>query len=161
MTNNSTQASGGSLLVSGTNQQVGAIDGTGDTVVNASASLTANHIIQNALVIGGTSAAAATVTISASDATGNPLSSSGGLAVAGSPEPSASFGAAGPAAPSGAGALSSGGGLGSSLAVSGRLEVPEPSALILALVAGFACLASAIRRRRSTGADGAVLAGGT
>jgi hypothetical protein len=150
VTNNGTQASGGSLLVSGTNQQVGAIDGTGDTVVNAGASLTANHIIQNALVIGGTSAAAATVTIAASDATGNPLSSSGGLAVAGSPEPSASFGAAGPAAPSGAGANSLSGGLGSSAPLAGASEVPEPSALILALVAGLACLASGKWRRRST-----------
>ena len=35
VTNNSQQASGGMLLVSGTHQQVGAIDGTGDTVVNA------------------------------------------------------------------------------------------------------------------------------
>ncbi len=53
ITNNSQQSSGGSLLVSGTNQQVGAITGTGDTVVNGGADLTANSIVQNALVIGG------------------------------------------------------------------------------------------------------------
>ena len=44
--NNST-ASG--LVVSGTNQVVGAIDGSGNTQVNAGSDLTANHIIQNAL----------------------------------------------------------------------------------------------------------------
>jgi autotransporter-associated beta strand protein len=126
--NNSTQTSGGTLLVSGTNQQVGAIDGTGTTVVNSGvgvsanlivvgsldlggstltlspfgntvnlattagpgeagwlhdtggstvvnpgADLTANHVVQNALVIGSTPFSAGIVTISASDASGNPL----------------------------------------------------------------------------------------
>jgi hypothetical protein len=79
--NNSKQTSGGSLLVSGTNQQVGAVTGTGDTVVNAGASLTANSIVQNALVIGGTNGSAGLVTIAASDASGNPPSSGSGLAV--------------------------------------------------------------------------------
>ena len=84
ITNNSQQTSGGMLLVSGTNQQVGAIDGTGDTVVNDGSDLTANHIIQNALVIGGTAGQPALVTIDASDASGNPLGQSSGLALAGS-----------------------------------------------------------------------------
>ena len=34
------------ILVSGTNQQVGNIDGAGTTQVNAGSDLTANHIIQ-------------------------------------------------------------------------------------------------------------------
>ena len=49
--NNSSAAAG--LLVSGTHQRVGNIDGSGTTQVNAGSDLTANHIIQNALVIGG------------------------------------------------------------------------------------------------------------
>ncbi len=49
--NNSTAATG--LHITGTNQQVGAVDGTGTTQVEAGASLTANHIVQSALVIGG------------------------------------------------------------------------------------------------------------
>ena len=43
--NNSTAAAG--LHVTGTNQQVGAVDGSGTTQVEASASLTANHIVQS------------------------------------------------------------------------------------------------------------------
>ncbi len=69
--NSSTALAG--LLVSGTNQQVGFIDGTGTTQVNAGSDLTANHIVQSALVIGGTSGNLGLVTITASDASGNPL----------------------------------------------------------------------------------------
>ena len=81
------------LLVSGTNQQVGNIDGLGTTQVNAGSDLTANHIIQSALVIGGTSTSPGFVTIDASDALGNPLADSSLLASvagaqAGVPEPS-------------------------------------------------------------------------
>jgi hypothetical protein len=65
---NSSSAPG--ILVSGTNQQVGAIDGSGSTQVNAGSDLTANHIIQGALVIGGTAASHGTVTIAASNASG-------------------------------------------------------------------------------------------
>jgi hypothetical protein len=52
ISNNSSAAAG--ILVSGTHQQVGAIDGSGTTQVNAGSDLTANHIIQNSLIIGGT-----------------------------------------------------------------------------------------------------------
>ncbi|HEV2970428.1 MAG TPA: exo-alpha-sialidase [Pirellulales bacterium] len=69
--NTSSAAAG--LLVSGTNQIVGGVDGTGNLVVSAGGSLTANHIIQGALVIGGTAANSARVTIAASDTSGNPL----------------------------------------------------------------------------------------
>jgi T5SS/PEP-CTERM-associated repeat protein/autotransporter-associated beta strand protein len=83
------------LLVSGTQQQVDNIDGTGITqigttnagVVVAGGSLTANHIIQGALYIYGTPSSRGLVTIAASDSHGNPLAepSSGGsgLALAG------------------------------------------------------------------------------
>jgi autotransporter-associated beta strand protein len=77
---NNSSASG--VVVSGTNQVVGAIDGSGNTTVNAGSDLTANHIIQSALVIGGTAGNPAVVTIDASDATGNPLSASSGFALA-------------------------------------------------------------------------------
>ncbi len=71
--NDSTAAAG--LLVSGTNQQVGNIDGTGTTVVNTGLSFTANHIVQGALVIGGGPATSthSLVTIDPSDSSGNPL----------------------------------------------------------------------------------------
>jgi fibronectin-binding autotransporter adhesin len=72
VSNNSLAAAGG-LLVSGGNQQVGAIDGSGNIVVGSDASLTANHIIQNALIIGGTTGHPATVTIAASDSAGNSM----------------------------------------------------------------------------------------
>ncbi len=73
--NNSLGASGqpSGLLVSGSNQVVGGIDGSGSTQVNGGATLTADHIIQTALVIGGTAGNPALVTIDASNANGLPL----------------------------------------------------------------------------------------
>lgn len=62
------------VLVSGTNQVVGAIDGTGNTQVSAGGNLTADHIIQTALLIGGASGNPGRVTIDPADASGNPLS---------------------------------------------------------------------------------------
>jgi hypothetical protein len=76
VTNNSSAAAG--ILVSGTNQVVGNIDGSGATQINAGSDLTANHIIQSALVIGGTVGNHGLVTIDASDASGNPLDSDSG-----------------------------------------------------------------------------------
>ncbi len=69
--NNSTAAAG--VLVSGTNQVIGSISGTGNVVVNAGGGLTANSIVQGSLVIGGTAVNHAIVTIASSDASGNPL----------------------------------------------------------------------------------------
>jgi large repetitive protein len=62
------------LFVTGANQVAG-IDGTGNLAIGAGGSLIANHIIQNSLVIGGSAANPATVTIAASDSDGNPLAS--------------------------------------------------------------------------------------
>ncbi|HKD36123.1 MAG TPA: hypothetical protein VKB78_04960, partial [Pirellulales bacterium] len=70
---NNSQATVGGLLASSSSQQVGAIDGSGNTAVAADASLTANHIIQNALIIGGAAAHQATMIIAASDSSGNSL----------------------------------------------------------------------------------------
>jgi autotransporter-associated beta strand protein len=72
ISNGSTTPAG--ILVSGIGQVVGNIDGIGNTQVNAGSSLTANHIIQNALVIGGTSNSFGLMTIAPSDPSGNPLS---------------------------------------------------------------------------------------
>ena len=90
--NNSTSAG---VLVSGTLQHVGNIDGGGTTQVNAGSDLTANHIVQSALVISGTAGSHGLVTIAASDASGNPLATSNGLALAGSLPPNEPFGASG------------------------------------------------------------------
>jgi hypothetical protein len=60
------------LFVTGINQ-VGGIDGKGNTTIGDGSNLTANHIVQGSLVIGGTATAPSTVTIAASDAAGNPL----------------------------------------------------------------------------------------
>jgi hypothetical protein len=132
------------LLVSGIHQQVGDIDGSGSMQVNAGSDLTANHIIQGALVIGGTAGNLGSVTIDASDVAGNPLTASseglfneqsslifdvqfgnGGVSFTSlssggrmdPPRPSSGFSAAG-------------------TAVSGSSSsVPEPSTLILVVVA--------------------------
>jgi uncharacterized repeat protein (TIGR03803 family)/autotransporter-associated beta strand protein len=85
--NNSSSSPG--LLVSGTHQQVGSIDGSGTTQVNAGSDLTANHIVQAALVIGGAVGSPALVTIDASDSAGNPLAI--GAALSSSPAPSGGF----------------------------------------------------------------------
>jgi autotransporter-associated beta strand protein len=69
--NNSSAAAG--ILVTGTNQRVGGIDGSGSTQVNAGSDLTASHIVQTALVIGGTMGSPSLVTIAPSDHNGNPL----------------------------------------------------------------------------------------
>ena len=156
--NNSQQTSGGSFTVTGvgSNQQVGAISGSGDTVVSGGSNLTANSIVQNALVIGGDMTNAGVVTIAASDASGNPLSSGGGLAAASALSPSASLGggssSASDLASSGADGFSSANeGPASASPVGGASAVPEPSSWVLLAIAASASLAVARRRRRSAG----------
>ena len=78
ITNSSSATSG--IVISGTSQVVGNVDGTGNLSVDAGSDLTANHIVENALVIGGMAGHFATVTIDASDASGNPLAVGGGAA---------------------------------------------------------------------------------
>ena len=136
------------LVVSGANQQVGNIEGSGTTQVNAGSDLTADHIIQSALIIDGAAENPAVVTIDASDASGNPLVS---LALP---------------APNGADTpLSVGTGLGDSLnvgLVAGKLPsivaianadwaaVPEPSSLFLLAVGGLAAAKTALRRSKKS-----------
>ncbi len=117
------------LLVSGSSQVVGAIDGTGSVQVNAGSGLTANHIIQTALVIGGTSSTnRGLVTIDPSDASGNPLDQPLNMPSSGSLVPPSGDGSSSNLA-STAGALSN-----------GANAVPEPTTLLLALL-GLALLA--------------------
>ncbi len=151
--NNSTATVG--LHVTGLNQQVGAIDGTGTTKVEANASLTANHIVQTALIIGGIDAThAGLVTIAVSDANGNPLGSSGGLALAGSLASSDSFGSGAASGSSlmGVGDSSSGAALsvgGAALGRGGSSAVPEPSTFVLVAL-GLAALGYRATRKKST-----------
>ena len=69
--NNSTAGTGLNVVAA---NQVGIIEGTGNTTVGDGSSLTANSIVQGSLVIGGSAGNPATVTIAASDASGNPVS---------------------------------------------------------------------------------------
>ncbi len=76
-------ANSGSLRVNAGSIVTGAVTGTGTTAVAAGAQLTADSIIQTALVIGGTSASHSNVTIDPSDALGNPLGENGALGASG------------------------------------------------------------------------------
>jgi hypothetical protein len=130
------------ILISGTHQQVGNIDGSGTTQVNAGSDLTANHIIQSALVIAGTSTSPGLITIAASDASGNPLGQADveptriPVELALGPDSGDS-----PAA----GAINSSSGLSAARPASdGALDenpsvVVEPSTLILLVIGGLAC----------------------
>jgi hypothetical protein len=137
----------GGVIASGTNQQVGGIDGTGDTTVNAGASLTADHIIQNALVIGGDGTNVGLMTIAASNSSGNPAASS--LAALGNSAPISVGGSTLLAAGSPAVDGTSMGGLGSLAHGSGSAAVPEPSTLALLGLGSLACLLSAWKRRNN------------
>jgi hypothetical protein len=154
VTNNS-NATG--LLVSGANQQVGNIDGSGTTQINAGSDLTANHFIQGALVIGGAAGSPAIVTIAASDASGNPLmqasSEPSGLLLAGSLASSSPFGASIGFASTMRDGPSSGTtftlpSLGSSTSAVSVAAVPEPSTIVISTFALASLLGFGIGRRR-------------
>jgi hypothetical protein len=142
--NSSTAAAG--LLVSGTNQQVGNIDGNGTTSVAAGAGFTANHIIQSALVIGGTSASPATVTIAASNSSGNPLAILDGIAI--SPT-SGTVGSTSMLTASASHLRQPGlmGSVANGLAPVGNSSaVPEPSTVLLAALSALCCLGTRWRK---------------
>jgi PEP-CTERM motif len=150
ITNNSTALG---VLVSGTNQIVGYIDGSGTTQVNAGSDLTANHIIQNALVIGGTSKIPGLVTIDASDANGNPVAS--GLLLTNSSATSGQFSADISSSSLNDGSTSNGSSFaapslspGNSSAAAGVTVVPEPSTVMLSAFAMVGLLGYSISRRR-------------
>ncbi len=106
------------LLIAGKNQIVGGIDGAGATVIDAGSDLTADHIIQSALMIGGTTTAHGRLTIAPSDAAGDPLLQADSVAVG------APFDAAGE-----------------------TTSAPEPTSLLLALVAAVTIVFLQFRRR--------------
>jgi fibronectin-binding autotransporter adhesin len=149
---NSSSAAAG-LLISAGHQQVGGIGGVGTTQVAAGASLTADHIVQSALVLSGTVGNPALVTIDGSDSSGRPLTD--GPAWPASPAQNESFGVgADPSDPVGDSAINN-----SSLVTQGSspgstsadlAEVPEPSSLIL-LATGAALLSGAVIRRMNGG----------
>ncbi len=138
---NSSSAPAG-LLISAGHQQVAGIGGTGTTQVSAGASLSADHIVQSALIIGGASGNPGFVTIAASDSSGNPLADS-----------------VKPTEPTGDGAESTGfvdESIGNRQVLTpdnssgaGSFAVPEPSTIIMLAMAIASSVAS-IRRRPST-----------
>jgi autotransporter-associated beta strand protein len=156
--NNSTGAAG--VLVTGTNQIVGNIDGSGTTQVNAGSDLTASHIVESALVIGGTANSKATVTIGASDAAGNPLATTAGadgLAFSNSVQSngplaanlnsSSMLGTLGdPLSNSSTTSGSSPGGAGDAATAA---TVPEPSSLLLAVICLIGGCYPRLAKRRS------------
>ena len=137
VTNNSNSPG---LFVSGTNQQVGNIDGSGTTQVNAGSDLTADHIIQSALIIGGAAGNPALVTIDASDANGNPLGQPSGIDLAGSLSASGPFGEGVISSTSMSSFATDSTDLAvpaaaNSVGIGNASQVPEPSTLLLALLA--------------------------
>jgi fibronectin-binding autotransporter adhesin len=158
---NDSQLPAGGLLVSGTNQHVGRIQGAGNVDVAAGASLIANSIQQNSLAIGGSGGSHGLVTIAPSDAAGNPLVES--ASAPGATSNSIAGEVSGADSPFGAGfgnatnlsgladsATSLGDSqfmqLGSATAVS-PFAVPEPSSLLL-IVVGSATLTAVISAKR-------------
>jgi hypothetical protein len=145
---NSSNAPG--IVVSGTHQQVGNIDGSGTTQVNAGSDLSASHIIQDALVIVGDAGNSGLVAIAASDASGNPLVD---LAIPAAPPPEVVEGTAINLAGS-IGSLTSSDLAAASLAPlnssagAGLGEVPEPSSLFLLFIGGLAAAHAVLRRSR-------------
>lgn len=134
--NSSTAAAG--LLITGTNQLVSRIDGNGATQVNAGAQLTADHIVQAALIIGGDATHPAVVTIAASDPSGNPLSAPGSFAnpnaaglIASSSDSISGSGVVATARPSTSFAVAPAG----SRNLAGETAVPEPSTALLVAIA--------------------------
>jgi autotransporter-associated beta strand protein len=117
---NDSAASG--LVVSGSNQIVGAIDGGGSTMINAGGELTADRIIQNALVIDGTADSHSTLTIAASS--DGPVGATAASAFGDEPSICGTD----------RDAASSGNEIGAKANASG---VPEPSAIVIALVGSF------------------------
>ena len=136
------------VLVSGTNQQVGNIDGSGNTQVNAGSDLTANHIIQSALVIGGTAGSTGLVTIDATDANGNPFGQPNGIALADSLTPGSPFFAAGGMSSASLSTATTGSAdlasptIGNSVGSNNPATVPEPSTFALALLAVFGVISA-------------------
>ncbi len=148
--NNATSPAG--LLVPGSNQKVGNIDGAGATQVNAGADLTADHIIQSALVIGGTATSHGLVTIAASGPSGSPLdgAQSGGLGISDSLAGTGPFGGGGTSKsdlPLGAEGFNGDPFIRSGTpSTAGTPAVPEPTTVVVLAIACLSCLPRVVRR---------------
>ena len=145
---NDSSAADGGLVISGTNQQLGNVTGTGDLTIAAGGDLTANSIQQTTLILAGTADNPATLTIPATDAAGLPLDDGiiGSLA---SSEPSvgdASVSIAEMAAPMADVADPLQAGVGGPTAAGSA--VPEPSSFVLAGMAIVGWLAAGRKRQR-------------
>jgi autotransporter-associated beta strand protein len=148
---NNSMASAG-VLVSGWNQQVGRINGNGTTEVESGSSLTANCIVQNALVIGGGTNTPAVVAIDASDSAGNPLATSSidalssdmafTFSLASSDSLNAGISSSGMDADFATIGLNTDGS-----SAAGRVSVPEPNALALVLLGSLALGAPSLWRQ--------------
>lgn len=145
------------VLVTGKRQRVGGIDGAGSTQVNAGSDLTADHVVQSALVIGGTPGNPSTVTIAASGDEGNPLFDSSAWSIGPASNAVAAFdnliGVTAPVAaslrfePTNGASLA--GAAFSTVNLSGASVVPEPSSAVLLAIGGLASVAAAARRSTS------------
>ncbi len=134
------------LLVTGMHQAVGNIDGNGTTQVNAGSDLTANHIVQSALVIAGAVTSRGLVAIDASDASGNPLVS---LSLLAAPNTDTPVGVGGEIGDSLNESPVAGSATLSALGVNSAFTaVPEPSSLLL-VIGGLAAARTVLRRSRS------------
>lgn len=80
---NNSQAADGGLHSTGTSQNAGFISGNGDTEVAEGSDLTVSGIIQNALVIDGSSEGGTTLTIRASDSGGSMVAQPAGASAVG------------------------------------------------------------------------------
>jgi autotransporter-associated beta strand protein len=145
------------LLISGVHQVVGAIDGTGTTQVNTGSDLTASHVVQDALVIGGTAASPAFLTIAASDQSGNPLGENlveaNGSILISVPETNGPLRASEilPGLANGFESSDSAGVTGNGLTTASPSAVPEPSTIIIFSIALSCLLAFAFSRRLRLG----------
>jgi fibronectin-binding autotransporter adhesin len=135
------------LLITGMHQVVGSVDGNGTTQVNAGSDLTADRIIQSALIIGGAAGSPAVVTIDASDAAGNPLATT---AFSGMPIGAAPIAVGGDLGNSSIGAAIAESPMSlASPALHDPAAVPEPSSLLLLVVGALAVAQAALRRSRT------------
>jgi autotransporter-associated beta strand protein len=135
------------LLVTGTHQVVGNVDGNGTTQVNAGSGLTADRIIQSALIIGGAVGSPAVVTIDASDASGKPLAT---IAFSGMPIAAAPIAEGGDLGNSSIGdAIAESPTSLASSALPDSAAVPEPSSLLLLVVGTLAVAQAALWRSRT------------
>ena len=131
------------MSIGGSRRATLAIVGSGKVQVNAGSDLTANHIVQSALVIGGTAGSPGLVTIDASDASGNPLGQPSGLALAASLVHSGPFGEVVNSSAS-LSSIAAGStdlavpAAGNSVGIGNASQVPEPPTLLLALLAVLA-----------------------